>query len=62
MTILISFLVFGGCLFLMAIGLILAKKVLRKGCSIDPEECKCAKEGREPSGDCEKKHEEANTK
>ncbi|MBI3618166.1 MAG: hypothetical protein HY210_08130 [Candidatus Omnitrophica bacterium] len=38
---------------LMAIGLIFSRKVLRRGCSIDPDECACLKEGKSP-GKCGK--------
>lgn len=30
----------------MAIGLIFSRKVLRRGCSIDPDACACLKEGK----------------
>jgi hypothetical protein len=48
-----TFLIFGLCIFGMAIGLIFAKKALKKGCSIDPDACECLKEGKDPSR-CEK--------
>lgn len=34
------------CFSLMAIGLIFSRKVLRRGCSINPDECACLKEGK----------------
>lgn len=40
------------CFSLMAIGLIFARKALRRGCSINPEECACLKEGKSPK-ECE---------
>lgn len=49
MNFLIALTVFGVCFAGMAIGLIFAKKVLKKGCSTDPESCKCAREGKDPS-------------
>ncbi|VAW18176.1 hypothetical protein MNBD_BACTEROID05-304 [hydrothermal vent metagenome] len=45
----LAIIVFLFCFGAMAIGLILAKKVLTKGCSIDPDACKCRKEGKDPS-------------
>ncbi len=48
----ISFFVFGICLVLMASGLIFAKKILQKGCSVDPDDCRCKREGKKPSEDC----------
>ena len=39
---------FGACFAAMAIGIIFAKKILKKGCSLDPEECICRKEGKDP--------------
>lgn len=50
---LITFLIFGLCLLGMAIGLILAKKVLKKGCADTPEDCACRNDGKDPS-DCTK--------
>ena len=38
---------------LMAIGLIFSRKVLRRGCSIDPDACACLKEGKSPE-ECDK--------
>jgi len=53
MSFLITFLIFGLCFAGMAIGLIVAKKVLKKGCSTDPESCACLKEGKDPA-QCDK--------
>lgn len=41
------------CFSLMAIGLIFSRKVLRRGCSVNPDECTCAKEGKSPQ-ECDK--------
>lgn len=49
MKFLLTFLIFTGCLAAMAVGLIFAKKSLRKGCSDDPESCACRAEGKDPS-------------
>ena len=49
----ITLLIFGLCFFGMAIGLIFAKKVLQKGCSVDPDSCACKEEDKDPSS-CEK--------
>ncbi len=49
MTYLITFFIFSLCFFGMAIGLILAKKTLKKGCSTDPDSCACKKEEKDPS-------------
>ncbi|MBN1869340.1 MAG: Na(+)-translocating NADH-quinone reductase subunit E [Candidatus Omnitrophica bacterium] len=54
MNYLITFLIFGLCFLGMAIGLIFAKKTLKKGCSLDPDSCICQKENKDPS-DCDKK-------
>lgn len=51
MDYLLAFLIFGGSLLGMAIGLIFTRKALQKGCSVDPESCACRKEGKDPS-DC----------
>jgi len=53
MNYLLTFLAFGLCFALMAIGVIIAKKVLKKGCSIDPESCDCLREGKDPAS-CDK--------
>ena len=42
------------CFVGMAIGLIVAKKVLRKGCAENPDDCACRAEGKNPS-ECTKK-------
>ena len=49
MTYLIAFIVFGICIAGMAIGLIIKRKELVKGCSIDPDECACIRDGKDPS-------------
>ena len=49
MPFLMTFLVFSGCVLAMAVGLIFAKKVLKKSCSTDPDACACLKEGKDPS-------------
>lgn len=49
MDALLTILVLGFCFAGMAIGLIIAKKTLRKGCSIDPDACACRKEGKDPA-------------
>ncbi len=52
----IALLVFSFCFALMAVGLIVAKKALRKGCSDDPSSCACRQQGRPPEAcDNEKK-------
>ena len=53
MTLLLTFLVLGGCVLAMSIGLIFAKKALKKGCSLDPDACACLKEGKDPT-QCDK--------
>ncbi|HBR14117.1 MAG TPA: hypothetical protein DD723_01050 [Candidatus Omnitrophica bacterium] len=42
--------ILGVCFGLMAIGLIFARKVLQKGCSLDPSSCTCRKESSEGNG------------
>jgi len=41
------------CFSLMAIGLVFSRKVLRRGCSTDPDACACRKEGKSPE-ECDK--------
>lgn len=48
MSYLITFLIFSLCFLGMALGLILAKKTLKKGCSTDPDSCACEEEGKAP--------------
>ena len=50
---LITLLLFCLCFLGMAVGLIFAKKVLKKGCSLDPDSCECLKEGKDPAN-CDK--------
>jgi hypothetical protein len=53
---LIALFAFGVCFALMAVGLIVAKKALRKGCGDDPSSCACGRQGRPPEAcDNEKK-------
>jgi len=47
MDYLLSFLVVGLCLAGMSLGLIFAKKILKKGCSLGPD-CSCKKENTPP--------------
>jgi hypothetical protein len=53
MNYLLAFLIFSLCFLGMAIGLLIAKKALRKECSLDPDSCTCRKEGKDPSS-CDK--------
>ena len=39
----------GILVFFMAIGLIFAKKILKRGCSLSPDDCACLKEGKDPA-------------
>lgn len=43
-TLVVLLLAFG----LMAVGLLFSRKILRRGCSIDPDDCACLKEGKSP--------------
>ena len=45
LTTIILFFLFG----LMAIGYILKRKTLRRGCSLNPDDCACLKEGKDPT-------------
>jgi len=45
MNYILPILIFIACFTLMAIGLLISKKILKKGCSMTPEECLCEKEG-----------------
>lgn len=45
----ITFILFALCFLGMGLGLIFAKKSLKKGCSLDPDSCACQKEGKDPS-------------
>ena len=49
MNLAFTLLIFASCFALMAIGLLIAKKVLKKGCSMSPEDCLCRKEGKDPA-------------
>ena len=49
----IAFIILGLCFTAMAVGLIVAKRILRRGCSLDPDSCACRREGKDPS-QCEK--------
>jgi hypothetical protein len=49
MTIALSILIFSVCIAAMAVGLIVAKKTLKKGCSEAPEDCACRTEGKDPT-------------
>lgn len=53
MNYLLAFLVLVACFALMAVGVIFAKKVLKRGCSLNPQDCACRKEGKDPSA-CDK--------
>jgi len=48
MSFAITLIIFGLCFSGMAIGLIFAKKVLKKGCSTDPDSCSCKNEQQTP--------------
>ncbi len=48
-TLVVLILAFG----LMAVGLFFSRKALRKGCSINPDDCACLKEGKSPK-ECDK--------
>ncbi|MDP2653564.1 MAG: hypothetical protein Q8Q08_05965 [Candidatus Omnitrophota bacterium] len=50
----LSILVLIGCFGMMAIGLILARKTLKKGCSLGPD-CHCKNDPPKSSDDCEHK-------
>lgn len=49
MTYLVALFIFGLCVAAMAIGLIISRKRLIKGCSTDPDECACLREGKDPA-------------
>jgi len=49
MQLIATFLIFGLCFFGMAVGLIFAKKILKKGCATDPDSCACREEDKDPS-------------
>jgi hypothetical protein len=50
-----ALLVFGICFALMAVGLMVARKALRKGCGDAPSSCACRQQGRPPEACDEKK-------
>jgi len=53
MNTLLAILVLAGCFALLAIGFILAKKTLKKGCSLGPD-CACKNiPEKNPSEDCD---------
>ncbi|MDO8580826.1 MAG: hypothetical protein Q7S13_05035 [Candidatus Omnitrophota bacterium] len=49
MNILLAIVIVAGCFAFMGIGLLLAKKSLKRGCSVDPDACACRKEGKDPA-------------
>ncbi|GEM_PF-2351309 len=50
-----AFIIIGLCFTAMAVGLIVTKRILKKGCSLDPDSCLCRREGKDPD-ECEKKN------
>ena len=48
MNFILAFFVFMLCLIGLGLGFIIARKALVKGCSVDPESCKCRREGKDP--------------
>lgn len=54
MNYLAAFLILGLCFAAMAIGLIVAKRILKRGCSLDPDSCACRREGKDPA-QCDQK-------
>jgi len=53
MTVFLTFIIFSTCLAAMAVGLIFAKKALRKYCGNTPEDCACRAEDKDPN-ECDK--------
>jgi hypothetical protein len=49
MNFILTFLILAVCFSLMAIGLLVAKKTLRRGCSVNPDDCACRRQGKDPS-------------
>jgi len=49
MNLLLTFLILAACFGLMAIGLLAAGKTLRRGCSVNPDDCACRRQGKDPS-------------
>lgn len=49
MNYLLPFIIFGACIILMAVGLIFSNKCLKKGCSMNPDDCACKKREQEES-------------
>ena len=49
MDYMIAFLIFSLCFIAMALGVIISKKALQKGCAVDPDSCACRREGKDPS-------------
>lgn len=37
------------CFGLMAIGILVARKTLRRGCSVNSDDCACRRQGKDPS-------------
>ncbi|MCH7505450.1 hypothetical protein IID04_07470 [PVC group bacterium] len=46
MEYILAIIILGFCVSGMAIGLIMKNRALRRGCSIDPTECECLREGK----------------
>ena len=54
MNLLLTLIILTLCFSLMAVGLLLKKKALRRGCSVNPDDCACLKEGKSPD-ECDQK-------
>jgi hypothetical protein len=48
MSLVITLIIFGLCFSAMAIGLLISGKALKKGCSDNPDDCACRKDGKDP--------------
>jgi hypothetical protein len=48
MDLTLTFAIFSLCFSVMAIGLLISGKTLKKKCGDTPEDCSCLKEGKDP--------------
>lgn len=53
MELLVTLVILALCFGLMAIGLLFARKTLRRGCALNPDDCACRKEDKSPE-ECDK--------
>ncbi|HLF18938.1 MAG TPA: hypothetical protein VI749_08645 [Candidatus Omnitrophota bacterium] len=53
MNLLATLIILAICFAAMAVGLLIKRKALQRGCGLSPDDCACLKEGKDPD-ECEK--------